>query len=129
MAMNRLPASLPPLPGAVKAGSGFPVGLIAPKGQGLGQFLANGAHVTTLAAQIIRHGAAQAGIGDEMGRARRHRAIAPGELVLALCPGLDPRQTVGEGVIDGLVIADLEMQEGVILDAAPVAARRARPCR
>ena len=53
------------------------------------------------------------------------RQVAARELVLALCAGLDAREPVGDRIIDGLVVADLEMQERVMLDCAPVAAIRA----
>ena len=46
-----------------------------------------------------------------------------------LGPGLDPLQPVGDGVVDGAVVAGLEMQEAVLLDTAPVAAiERIRAC-
>ena len=48
--------------------------------------------------------------------------VAAGELVLALRARLDPLEAAGDGKVDRLVVADLEMQEGVVLDAAPVAA-------
>src|SRR5919112_1372341 len=41
--------------------------------------------------------------------------------MLPLRPGFDPIEPVGDGEGDGLVVADLEMQEWMILDAAPVA--------
>ena len=41
--------------------------------------------------------------------------------MLALRTGLDGSETLLDREIDGLVIADLEMQEGMVLDAAPVA--------
>ena len=51
-----------------------------------------------------------------------HRPIAARQLVLALRAGLDHLQLALDGEVDRLVVADLEMQEGVVLDAAPVAA-------
>ena len=50
------------------------------------------------------------------------RQIAARQLVLALGAGLDPRELVGDRVFDGLIIAQLEMQERMMLDGAPVAA-------
>ena len=47
------------------------------------------------------------------------RQIATGELVLALGAGLDALEPALDGEVDRLVIADLEMQEGMLLDAAP----------
>ena len=55
-------------------------------------------------------------------RAGDDRPVTAGQLVLALRAGLDAGEAVGNRIIDGLMVADLEMQEGVILDAAPVAA-------
>ena len=51
-----------------------------------------------------------------------HRQVAAGELVLALGAGLDASQFLRDRELDGLVVADLEMQERVVLDRAPVAA-------
>ena len=50
------------------------------------------------------------------------RQVAARQLVLALRAGLDPREPVRDRVVDGLVVAELEMQERVVLDRAPVAA-------
>ena len=52
----------------------------------------------------------------------RRRQIAAGELVRALRAGLDPREPMRDGEVDGLVVADLEMQEGMLLERAPIAA-------
>ena len=50
------------------------------------------------------------------------RQIAARQLVLALGAGLDARQLVGDRVVDRLIVAELEMQERMVLDGAPVAA-------
>src|SRR6476646_5843337 len=50
------------------------------------------------------------------------RQIAAGELVRSLGPCLDTGKPVLNGEVDRLVIADLEMQERVVLDAAPITA-------
>ena len=52
------------------------------------------------------------------------RQVAAGELVLALGAGLDALELVVDGEVDGLVVAELEMQERVVLDGAPVAAEQ-----
>ena len=52
----------------------------------------------------------------------RHRLVSPRQLVFALRAGLDTRQAMGNRVVDGLMVAQFEMQEGVVFDAAPVAA-------
>ncbi len=57
-----------------------------------------------------------------MGAVGRHRQVAALDLVLALRAGLDAREPVLDGKVDGAVIADLEMQEREIAEAAPVAA-------
>ena len=50
------------------------------------------------------------------------RQITAGKLVLALGACLDAGELVVNRELDGLVVADLEMQELVVLDGAPVAA-------
>ena len=57
-----------------------------------------------------------------MRRIGRHRHVAARQLVLALRAGLDPRELVLDREIDRLIVAQLEMQERVVLDRAPVAA-------
>ena len=56
-----------------------------------------------------------------MGGPDRGRQVAAGDLVLALGPGLDPRQATCNGEFDGLIIAELEMQEGHLFQRAPLA--------
>ena len=80
--------------------------------------------VAALALEIIGDGAPKAGMGDVVSRMGGDGQIAARQLVLALRAGLDPRQTLLDREIDGLMVADLEMQEGVVLDAAPVPAVR-----
>ena len=90
--------------------------------QELRQRLAIVRDLPALALEIVGDGAAEAGIGDPVGRVGRGRPVAARELVLALRAGLDARQAVGDGPIDRLVVAELEMQERLLLDRAPVAA-------
>ena len=52
------------------------------------------------------------------------RQIAARELVLALGAGLDAGELVRDRVFDRLIVAELEMQERVMLDRAPVAAEQ-----
>src|SRR6185295_17984835 len=78
--------------------------------------------VGTLAPQVIGDCAAQAGIPDPMGTVGRHRPIPAGELVRALRAGLDARQLMRNGEVDGLVVADLKVQAGMLLERAPIAA-------
>src|SRR5581483_584933 len=77
--------------------------------------------IGALAFQVLVNGAAQAGIGDVMRGMRGARLVAARELVLALCTGLDDPEPMLDGVVDRLVVADLEMQERMMLDRAPVA--------
>src|SRR5689334_12146843 len=52
------------------------------------------------------------------------RQISARELMLALRTGLDDLQPVLDREIDRLIVADLEMQERMMLDRAPVAAEQ-----
>ena len=52
------------------------------------------------------------------------RQVAAGQLVLALGTGLDALELAIDGELDGLVVAELEMQERVVLDGAPMAAEQ-----
>src|SRR5688500_280131 len=88
----------------------------------LAQQLAHLFDIGALAGEIVADRPAKAGMRDIMGGMRRHRQVTAGELVFALRSGLDPFQPFRKGEVDRLVIADLEMQEGMILDAAPVTA-------
>ena len=79
-------------------------------------------HIGPLAREILGDRPAQRRIGDEMRGIGGVRQIAARELVLALGAGLDARELVGDRVIDGLIVAQLEMQKRMVLDGAPVAA-------
>src|SRR3546814_18394525 len=50
----------------------------------------------------------------------RHGRIAARQLVLALGARLNSLQSPRDGKIDGLVIAEFEMQEGHVLHTAPI---------
>ena len=50
------------------------------------------------------------------------RKVAAGEFVFALRSGLDPTQTVGDGVVDHLIVAQFEVQEWMMLERTPMAA-------
>src|SRR6056297_4074819 len=79
------------------------------------------AHRRALGLEIVLDGARKALIGEPVQRMGFYGQVAAGDLVLALGTGLDRIQPVGDGVVDGLVIAGLEMQAGVMLDRAPIA--------
>ena len=52
--------------------------------------------------------------------------VAAGELVLALGAGLDAGEAVRDRPVDGLVVAELEVQERVLARRSPSSGRRAR---
>ena len=59
----------------------------------------------------------------------RHGQIAAGKLVRPLRAGLDAAELVRNRKVDGLVVADLEMQMRVLLDRAPIAPEERVGCR
>ena len=77
---------------------------------------------SALALEKIGDGAAQAQIPDPMGAVGPHRQIAAGKFVLALCACFDAGELVLNGEVDRLVVADLEMKAGMLLERAPIAA-------
>src|SRR3954470_9893665 len=86
----------------------------------LGQLPPRFRNTSALAFEVIVDGAAQAGIGDEVSGVGGSRQVAACDLVLALRTGFDVRQPAFDGKVDRLIIADLEMQEGMMLDRTPV---------
>lgn len=108
--------------GAVPAVQARLADLAAPERSHLGQISHFLIDRRALAAQEIGDGLLKALIAQPMQRMGGDRQIAPRQLVLALGAGLDAGQPLRDGPVDGAVIAQLEMQEGVILDAAPIAA-------
>ena len=88
----------------------------------LHQLLLRGLHIGALALEVVGDGAAQGGVGEVVGGIGGDGAVAARQLVLALRAGLDALQAARDREVDGLVVADLEMQERMVLDAAPVAA-------
>ena len=93
--------------------------------RGGGKFGADRLHVSAFADQIIGDRPPQRRIGDVMGRIGGPWHVAARNLVLALRAGLDVGQLMRDGVVDGLIIAELEVQERMVLDGAPVAAEQA----
>src|SRR5262245_30512340 len=83
-----------------------------------------GLHMRALMAQKILDRAAQPRIGDVMRRIGRGRHVSARELVRAAGAGLDPLKLAVDRELHGLVVADLEVQKGVMLEAAPVAAEQ-----
>src|SRR5690242_14793205 len=72
--------------------------------------------------EIPAHGRLEPCIREPVHGVGRLRQVAARQLVLALRAGFGPREFVGDGELDGLIVAKLEMQEGAVLDGAPVAA-------
>src|SRR4029077_14062427 len=68
-----------------------------------------GLYIKALARKIIGDGTAQRRICDVMGRIGGVGHVASRELMLALRAGFDPLQSVCDRVVDGLIVADLEM--------------------
>src|SRR3954471_20924818 len=99
------------------------VGAFAERAE-LGQLPSGFRNIGALALEVIVDGAAQARISDEVSGVGGPRQVAACDLVLALRAGFDIRQTAFDGEVDRLVIADLEMQEGMMLDRTPVAAEQ-----
>src|SRR6516164_10256654 len=86
------------------------------------KFSARGGDVGALARQVVGDAAPQGRIGNVMRRISRSRQITAGDLVFALRSGLDAQQFMGDGVVDGLIVAEFEMQERMVFDRAPMAA-------
>src|SRR6476620_5224743 len=61
---------------------------------------------------------------DQVRAIGRGGEIAAGKLVLALRSSFDDGEAVRNGEIDGLVVANLEMQVAVLLECAPIAAEQ-----
>src|SRR5579859_764445 len=76
-------------------------------------------HCALLAPEEIRHRVAKPGMRDEMRRPGWHRPIAPRQLVFTLRTRFDPLEPACDRRLDRLIIAELEMEEGHLLCAAP----------
>src|SRR5262249_42667688 len=85
-----------------------------------GKFVARGGHVGALTHQIVCNRPPQAAIRNVMRRVSCGRQIAARDLVLALRAGLDARYFMGDRIVDRLIIAELEVQEWVMPDRAPM---------
>src|SRR3954452_5816813 len=77
---------------------------------GVRQFPHRFRHVAPFPPEIIPHRAAEIGVDDIMRGVGGLRQITSCDLVLALRAGLDPLQAAQNRKIDGLVVADLEME-------------------
>ena len=90
--------------------------------RGLGEFARGFGYIGALTPEIFVDGAAQTGVGDVVRGVGRLRQISARDLVLALRTRLDDFQAALNRKVDGLIVADLEMQERMMFDRAPVAA-------
>src|SRR5260370_42188264 len=75
-------------------------------------------------AEIVRYRAAQTGVCDVMGGIGGLGEISARDLVLALRARFDGFQAAPDRKIDGLIVADLEMQKRVMFDRPPVTAKQ-----
>src|SRR5690606_11492740 len=69
-----------------------------------------------------RDGIAETRVGDPVHRVRFDREITARQLVLSLRSGLDARKPVRDGIVDRLIVAELEMKKRMVLGGAPVPA-------
>src|SRR3954470_10914397 len=90
------------------------VGALAER-PGVGEFPPDLGDVSALALQIICNRPAQIGVGDVMRRIGGLRQISARQLMLALRAGFHRFQATFDGKLDCLIIADLEMQERMML--------------
>ena len=74
-----------------------------------------------LGVQIFLNRVGKTRIADPVQAMRAGGQIATRQLVLALRTGLDPGQAMGNGKVDRPIIAQFEMQAGVMFDTAPIA--------
>src|SRR3954470_4406681 len=79
--------------------------------RGFRELAAGFRHIAAFLLEIVAHRAAQRRIGDVVRRMGGLRQVAARQLVLALGAGLDHPEAARDRKVDGLVVADLEMQE------------------
>src|SRR5262245_42422096 len=91
------------------------------EGKVFGERLLVAGDLATLAVEIVGDGPAESRVGEPVGGVGDRRAIAAGDLVLALRTGFHPLEAVADPPLDRLVVAELEMQERMVLDRAPIA--------
>src|SRR5580698_1744092 len=108
---------------AAPRGSGRLFGRFA-KRSGIAEFARGFGDIGTLAPQIVRKRAPKIGIGDVVRGESSLRQISPRDLVLPLRAGLNRLQATADRKVDGLIIADFEMQERMMFDRTPVAAEQ-----
>src|SRR5438067_1086144 len=117
-----------PRPSAAPA-SGSPPGPAAPPDSSTafaerrpgGEIVLLGGHSGAFAGEEVGDRLAQALMGDVVRRPGLHRLVAAGELVPALGTGLDPGQAERDRRVDRLVVAQLEVQERLVDERAPIA--------
>ena len=77
--------------------------------------------MAALGVQKAGHCVAKGRLPNPVGAVGGLGQVAADHLVRTLGARLDPSQPVGDGEVDGLVVAGLKVQEAVVLDAPPVA--------
>src|ERR1700722_1346324 len=81
------------------------------KRPGLGEFASRFRDIGAFALEIVRYRTAQTGVGDVMRGIGGLRQVAARDLVLALRAGLHRLEAPLDRKVDGLIVANLEMQE------------------
>lgn len=77
-------------------------------------------HRCAFADEIIRNALHQAGMGEPMGGMGDDGLITAGELVLTLSARFDPGKTPLQCSFNRLIIAQLEMEEGLVDKRPPI---------
>ena len=95
--------------------------LILPERRSFRQFLSCGRYVGAFPLEKVGDRAPQARVVDLVRRVGRGREIAARNLVLALGASFYPGEPMRDRVLYCLIIAQLEMEERVVLVAAPMA--------
>src|SRR5688572_33331283 len=100
----------------------FLLGQILTEWRGRCKLPAGGVDIGALALEVVGNRPPQRWVGNVMRGVGGGRQITAGQLVLALGAGLHALEPVRNGVVDRLVVAELEVQERVVLERSPVAA-------
>src|SRR5664279_2511217 len=90
----------------------------------IGQFANSFLNVLSFALEIIAHRASQRRVGDIVRGISCLREVASRDFVLSLRASLDALQTSPDCEMDGLIVADLKMQKGVVFDSTPISSEQ-----
>src|SRR5687768_13913958 len=96
--------------------------ILSPIGRVFRKSLGHVFNLPTFAFEIVGDRVSQSGMDNGVSGIRQDRLVTPRQLVITLRTGLHDRKAMGDRVVDRLMVADLEMQERMLLGAAPVAA-------